>query len=115
MVINTIVTLWGKVPRFLDFVRPDALGDAHHPKEFVDVVARVANHTTKDDEHVVDIVFTKNGVRDLFRTGHCLAHRRDMSCERASYLTYEDITLKRLLLFHVLLSTSVGRSAMPAI
>jgi hypothetical protein len=50
------------------------------------------------DGRVIDIVFSKVGIRDLFRTGNCLAHRRDVSCERASDSTYADTTLNHLLL-----------------
>ena len=32
-----------------------ALGNANHPQEFVDVVARVTNDSTKNDEDVVNI------------------------------------------------------------
>lgn len=97
---------------------------------------RVTEQATEDDKDVINVVLLEDRVRDLFGGRHGLADRSDVSCrlqrERCEAST-RTVSMRKInttdrmicvpieneandiLLFHVLLSTSVGRSAMPAI
>lgn len=48
-----------------------ALGNAHHPEELVDVIARVADDPAEDDQHVVHV----QCAHDLYRLGLVARHR----------------------------------------
>jgi hypothetical protein len=81
----------------------------------------VSQETSKDDEDVVDVVLFKDGIRDLLGRRHGLPDGRDVGWTRRDedqlqvYRTGRWRKKGDALLFHVLLSTSVGLSAIPAI
>lgn len=65
----------------------------------------VAEQTTEDDEHVVDIVLAQDWVRNVFTARHGLADGCDMSWGTSvSPFTESE---EHALLFQVLLSTKV--------
>lgn len=43
-----------------------AFRDANHPQKLVDVVARITDHATKNNENVVDVERTHDLVRGRF-------------------------------------------------
>ena len=94
-VINPIFSLGSKVIRFLNLIWPNTLCNSDHPQELVDVIARVADQTAKDDENVVYIMFPQNGIGNFLRAWHGFANSCDMSCQgmnlriRAIKLIYE--------------------------
>lgn len=62
----------------LYLIRPDTLGDADHPEELVDIVTRIAEETTKDDQDVINLVLAHDRVADLLTRAHGLAHRSNV-------------------------------------
>lgn len=58
---------------YLNIFRVLSFGDADHPKEFVDVVTRVTNNTSEDDQDVIHI----QGRHDL--VGFALVRRHGLS------------------------------------
>ncbi len=54
-------------------------GNAHHPKELVDVVRRVAHAATKDNEDIVHIVLAHHLERAFLVSGHGQTNCRDVS------------------------------------
>lgn len=58
----------------LNLIGPDTFGNTNHPQELVDVISRVAQETTKDNQHVVDFVLAHDLVADLFARGHGLTN-----------------------------------------
>lgn len=76
--IDLVFSSWREVLRFLNLLRPDALSNSHHPKEFVYIISGVADQAAKDDKNVFNIMFEKNGIRLFFGTGHGLANSGDV-------------------------------------
>jgi hypothetical protein len=74
LVVDAVFAAGGEVVALFDLVGPDAFGDTDHPQELVDVVAGVADQTTKDDEDIVDLVLSHDGVADLLAGAHGLAN-----------------------------------------
>ena len=52
-----------------------SLGDADHPEEFVDVVSGVTDHTSEDDENVVDSECPHDMNCLLLSAGHGLPYQ----------------------------------------
>lgn len=71
--INLVLSPRREVVALLDLVRPHSLSDTDHPEELVDIVARVADEGAENDEDVVDVVFSEDGVGFLFGGGHGLS------------------------------------------
>ena len=63
--VNPIFALRREVIGFLNLVGPNTLCDSNHPQELVDVIAGVSEKTAKDDEDVIDIVFSEDGIRNF--------------------------------------------------
>ena len=86
-------------------------------------VPAVAEKTSEDDKDVVDVVLLEDGVGNLLGRRHGLSNGSDVSwrieTELVSipdlHLFVFDQLFENSLLFQVLLSTNVGRSAIPAI
>lgn len=76
--VDTVLTTGSEEVALLDLIRPDTLGDSDHPKEFVDIVARVSKKATKNNQDIVNLMLTHNRVADLFTGAHGFAHGRDM-------------------------------------
>ena len=67
--------------RLLDLIGPYARRDTDHPQELVQVVTRVLNERTGDDENVGDVVLEHDWVRLLFRGRKRFSNSGDMSCQ----------------------------------
>lgn len=77
--INSVLSPRCKVVALLNLIWPDSLSDTNHPEELVDIISRVSDQGAKDDEDVVDVVLSKNGVSLLFRRGHSLSDSGNVS------------------------------------
>ena len=62
-------------PTHLDILRVFTLGDADHPEELVDVITGVSDHSSKDDEYVVDSKTPHDVDGLLLSAGHSLSHQ----------------------------------------
>lgn len=61
-----------------------SLGDPHHPQELVDVVARVSDHPSEDDQHIVYVQQPHDVIRHALIGRHGFAHLREPIRERQS-------------------------------
>lgn len=73
--------LWRQV---LSHTHPDVLGVLalrypHHPQELVDVVARVADDSAEDDQHVVDVQRAHDLVGAALVGGHGFTHLKKIA------------------------------------
>lgn len=77
--VDSVLAPGSEVVWLMDLIGPLALCDTDHPQELVNVVTRVPEQTAKDDEDIVHVMTAKNGVRNVFATGHGFTDRGDMS------------------------------------
>lgn len=78
LIIDTVLAITSEEFALLDLIRPDTLGNSDHPEELVDIVTRVAQKTTKDDQNVVNLMLAHDGVADLLAGAHGLANGGDV-------------------------------------
>ena len=77
--VHSKLALFRKIVALLYVLGMFALGNAHHPQELIYIVARIADETAKNDEHIVHIQLLHDLVCFRLIRGHCLAHHRYMT------------------------------------
>lgn len=64
--VDTVLATGCEEITLLDLIGPDTLSDTDHPEEFVDIVTRVAQEGTKDDENIVNLVLSHDRIANFF-------------------------------------------------
>jgi len=64
--VDRVLSLRAEKVLLFDVIRMLALGDSHHPQEFVYIVARITKQTAKNNQNVVDSEFLHDLVRVIF-------------------------------------------------